>query len=427
MRKLLLICLLIVSAPALADLQVTINQSAQGALPIAVVPFQNKTRSKPPVNVAKVIHSDLAHSGRFAPLAVNNMLAQPHKASEIIYRNWRAVNVDDVVVGDVASTNAGGYKVTFQLMDVYRQSQLAGYTITTDQKGLRTAAHKVSNLIYEALVGKPGVFNTKIAYVKVTGKALDQTFRLMVADQDGHDPHTLVRQKAPLLSPAWSPNGKKIAYVSLANHHSAVYVQNVESGRAVKVASKSGLNSAPAWSPDGKKLALSLSIHGQPDIYILNLENGDLTQVTSSQAIDTEPAWAPDGKSLIFTSGRGGNPQIYRIAVSGGAARRITYNGKSNQNAVFSPNGHSIAMVHQESHGYRIAIMKLNSGNMKIVSKGPLDEHPSFAPNGDILIYNSHSGSKGGILREVAIGADVHLKLKEKNGVREPSWSPFLH
>lgn len=427
MRKVLLICLLLVATPAFADLQITINQGVQGALPIAIVPFQAEQGANPPVNVAKVVSHDLADSGRFKPLADKNMLAQPHTAADINYRNWQTVNVDDVVVGRVKQTAAGGYQVTFQLMDVYRQSQVTGYTITVGKNGLRAAAHRVSDLIYEALTGKPGAFSTKIAYIKVTGSLHHKMYRLMVADQDGHDPHTLVRQHAPLLSPTWSPDGKKIAYVSLADNRSAIYVQDVETGAVVKVASKPGLNSAPAWSPNGHKLALSLSMSGHPNIYILNLSNGDLTQVTNSSAIDTEPAWSPDGKSLIFTSDRGGSPQIYRIPVSGGAARRITFNGKSNQSAVFSPSGNSIAMVHQDDHGFRIATMNLNTGDMTIVSKGPLDESPSYAPNGDMLIYGTRNNAKGGALAEVAIGTNARVQLKEKTGVQEPSWSPFLH
>jgi TolB protein len=372
------------------------------------------------------VQKDLKRSGRFKPLPKKDMLAQPHRAKDVLFRNWRAVDADDLVVGTVEATG-NGYKVTFQLLDVYRGNQVASYTVTAGRGRLRAAAHHVSDLIYEALTGKPGIFSTQIAYITLQGSLHHRTYRLMMADQDGHNPRTLVRQNGPLLSPAWSPNGKLIAYVSLSSAHYAIYIQDIATGQVRKVASKPGINSAPAWSPHGKYLALTLSLRGNPDIYILNLSNGNLRRLTDSTAIDTEPNWAPDGKSLVFASDRGGNAQIYRIPVSGGHARRITYSGKSNQGPIFSPDGKSIAMVHQDDQGYRIAIMNLATGNLDVVSKVPLDESPSFAPNGDMLIYGTRLGAQGGALAEVAVGTDAHVRLIQPGDVQEPAWSPFLH
>lgn len=426
MRTLLFACLLVVAVPAFANLKITINRGVESALPIAVVPFKVEGGKDLPQKVSRIVSHDLEGSGMFKTLPVEDMLAQPHTTSNIDYRNWRAVDVGNVVVGHIKKTPAGGYQVYFQLADIYNQKQIAGYRITVNSTGLRTAAHRVSDLVYETLIGEPGAFSTKIAYISVSGSPPDRTFRLIVADQDGYDPTTLARQDAPLLSPAWSPDGSKIAYVSLADAQPSIFIQDTATGQARKVASKPGVNSAPAWSPDGKKLALTLSLDGNLDLYILNLSNGKLTQVTNSWAIDTEPNWSPDGESLVFTSDRGGSAQIYRVSTSGGKARRLTFRGKSNQGATFSPDGHDLALVHQDEHGYRIAIKDLDTGRLRIVSKGPLDEKPSFSPNGNMLIYGTRNSAKGGALAEVTLSNGASVRLSAKGDVREPVWSPFL-
>ncbi|MFQ5470416.1 MAG: Tol-Pal system beta propeller repeat protein TolB [Gammaproteobacteria bacterium] len=428
-RILLLICFVLFYQNAHALLEIEITQGSEGALPIAVVPFYwEGPASVAPVDIAQVISSDLYSSGRFKPLPQQDMLAQPHTGDQINFRNWRILGVENMVVGSVRSAGSG-YIVQFQLFDVFKGVQVkgAGATITVRKQSLlRKAAHQISDIIFEKLTGVPGAFATRIAYVTEVRKSKQsRIYTLIIADSDGYNPHTVLRSKMPLMSPAWSPDGRKLAYVSFELGVPQVYIHEVGPGKRELVSSFKGINGAPAWSPNGKKLALALSKDGSPDIYVLELASRRLTRLTRSYAIDTEPVWSPDGNTIVFTSDRGGKPQLYRADMSSRRVERVTYEGSYNARAAFSPDGKFLAMVHRDRGNYRIAVMELESGTLRVLTDGRLDESPSFAPNGSMVTYATEYRFKG-VLSAVSVDGSVKLRLKSPEGdAREPAWSPY--
>ncbi|MCU7853018.1 MAG: Tol-Pal system beta propeller repeat protein TolB [Candidatus Thiodiazotropha sp. (ex Monitilora ramsayi)] len=411
---------------ALADLTIEITEGVEGALPIAVVPFSWQGPGQPPVDVSDVINADLQRSGRFKTIPQVDMLARPTAAEEIEFKDWRALDVENLVVGQVRPQGTGGYEIRFQLFDVYKGEQLTGYTIPTTAPNLRATAHRIADLIYEKLLGIPGAFATRVAYITSVRQGDGQErIDLNIADADGYNPETIVSSTEPLMSPAWSPDGRKLAYVSFEEGRSAIYVQEVYTGKRQKVTAYKGINGAPAWSPDGRKLAMALSKDGNPDIFVYDLATRKLKSVARHYAIDTEPAWSPDGRSLVFTSDRGGKPQIYRVPSYGGQAKRVTFQNSYNARASFSPDGKLLALVTLEDGSYRIAVQDLDSGIMQVLSQGSLDESPSFAPNGSMIIYASKAGYRG-VLAAVSVDGRVRQRLALQEGdVREPVWSPF--
>jgi TolB protein len=411
---------------ALADLTIEITEGVEGALPIAVVPFGWQGPASPPVDVAAVINADLQRSGRFKTIPQVDMLARPTSAEEIEFKDWRALDTENLVIGQVRPMGTGGYEIRFLLFDVYKGEQLTGYTIPTTAPNLRATAHRIADLIYEKLLGVPGAFATRVAYITSVNQADgSQRIDLNIADADGYNPETIVSSSEPLMSPAWSPDGRKLAYVSFEGGRSAIYVQEVYTGKRQKVTSFKGINGAPAWSPDGRKLAMALSKDGNPDIFVYDLASRKLQAVVRHYAIDTEPSWSPDGRDIVFTSDRGGKPQIYRVSAYGGRAERVTFQNSYNARASYSPDGKLLALVTREDGNYRIAVQDLDSGVMQVLSQGSLDESPSFAPNGSMIIYASKTGRRG-VLAAVSVDGRVRQRLALQEGnVREPVWSPF--
>ncbi|MEO5572870.1 MAG: Tol-Pal system beta propeller repeat protein TolB [Gammaproteobacteria bacterium] len=423
-----LICTLSLVLPmgsAMAALTINITEGVEGALPIAIVPFGSQAAA-PPEDIAAIVASDLRRSGRFAPLPERDLLAHPHAAAEVNFGDWRALGTDNLVVGNVFPVGPGQYDVRFELFDVLRGAQLTGYRFTGGAGELRTIAHQISDIIYEILTGQPGAFNTRIAYVTATqARRGAQTYVLQVADSDGYNSQTILTSKQPILSPAWSPDGSRLAYLSFENRRQQIYVQDVISGRRDLVASYPGLNGAPAWAPDGRRLAMTLSKDGNPEIYVLNLASKALTRLTTNAAIDTEPTWSPDGNTLVFTSDRGGRPQLYRMSSSGGAAQRVTFEGDYNARGVFSPNGQMLAMIQGDGGAYRIAVQDLQNGEVRVLTDRSLDESPSFAPNGSMILYATTAGAQGE-LAAISVDGRVRQSLALKEGdVREAVWSPF--
>jgi TolB protein len=416
--KRLWLCLLFLAASVCrAELVIDITESSENGIPMAVVPFSSPGT---PVDVSSVINADLARSGYFKMLGEQNMRSRPNAASAVNFPEWQSLNQNYLVVGQV-SGGAGGYNIQFQLLDVQKSGQLLGYQMTSSPNDLRRTAHQIADMIFEKITGKRGVFSGRIAYVTNNGAGQHS---LQVADADGFNPQTIASSTEPLMSPSWSPDKTKMAYVSFEKKNAAVYVQTLATGQRARVAEFPGINGAPTWSPDGSKLALTLSKDGSPDIYVLNLVTRGLTKITKSYSIDTEPVWSPDGNSIVFTSDRGGRPQLYSVPASGGSEKRITFSGDYNAKASFSPDGKSIAMVHGNGGDYRIGVMDVGSRSINVVTTGPADESPSFAPNGVMILYAAKKGGSA-FLSAVSLDGKMQQKLAFNNGqVREPAWAP---
>ena len=414
-------------ADARAELRIEISQGVDKTVPIAVVPFGWDGAGATPFDVAGLVGADLARSGRFSPLDPGDMLQRPTMGRDVDFDDWRILGIEVVIVGQLVETAPDSFTIQFQMFDVFRGEQMLGYRQPARRDQLRGATHLVADMIYEELTGVAGIFSTRIAYVTVIGReAGTQKYRLIVSDADGENARILVESGEPIMSPAWSPDGRKLAYVSFEKQQSEIYVQTLRSGARQRVSSRAGVNGAPAWSPDGRSLALTLSKQdGNLDIYTLKLDTQVLTRLTQRPSIDTEPSWSADGRFLYFTSDRAGGPQVYRVAATGGRAERLSFEGAYNARPRLSPDGKQLAVVHNDRGNYRIALVGVDRGFTQVLSKGHLDESPSFAPNGETLIYATRDGQRG-VLATVTIDGRIHQRISSLEGdVREPAWSPF--
>jgi len=416
---------------AQAQLKIVITSGVTDPIPIAVVPFGNADpgSSGTGPSIAGVVESDLASSGRFRAMPHNGMRATPTKATDVVLPDWRASGNDYVVVGNVSPLGEGQLAVDFQLLNVLNGEQLANQRFTGPPSAMRDAAHRVSNVIYQKILGIRGAFDTRIAYVAVQGNPPDRHFQLVVADADGANQHVVLDSRQPVMSPSWSSDGNWLAYSSFENRHQSIYLQQVRTGERRLVSARAGANTAPSFSPDGRRLALTLGgSDGNLDIFVLDLATQQLTRLTDDPAIDTEPVWAPDGRSLFFTSDRGGGPQIYQIGLEPGARpKRITFEGTYNADPRVSPNGGQLAMMTLDNGSYHIAVQDLASGTVRVLSHGRLDKSPSFAPNGDMLIYAATENGRG-VLQRVSVDGVTSQRLEAQQGdVRDPVWGPFPH
>lgn len=408
---------------ARAELVIEITKGVEGAIPIAIVPFGTQTAL--PEDIPAIVSADLARSGRFDPLRSQSYLDRPTTYTEINFANWRALTVDYIVVGQVEPA-VGGYRVQFELAEVFQGNQLLGLSFEVGEGDLRRAAHRISDLVYEKITGERGAFSTRIAYVLAERQLGGESYSLIVADADGHDPQVVLRSSQPVMSPAWSPDGSRLAYVSFEGRKAQIVVQDLYSGNRQIVTDYPGINGAPAWSPDGRYLALTLSKDGNPEVYLYSLDRRSLARLTNTQAIDTEPAWAPDGSYIVFTSDRGGGPQLYRVDISGERPQRITFEGDYNADPALSPDGRHLAMVYRRQGRFHIAVMDQQTRQLRVLTDGGLDESPSFAPNGRMIIYATIQGGRG-VLAAVSVDGRVQQSLVSQSGdVREPAWSPYL-
>ncbi len=424
---LLAVTALFVGPAAAQSLNVDIVGGLKTATPIAVVPFAQAGGEPLATDVADVMRNDFNRSGKFRSLAKSEIVETPSKGADINFATWRLLKQDYMVVGRVIDAGGGTLRVEYELWDVNKQQSLLAQAFTAPVGDLRGVAHQIADQIYEKITGVRGAFWTRIAYITAVGLGNNTTYALIVADSDGYNPQVVARSRESLLSPAWSPDGRKIAYVSFESGNSAIYVQDITTGSRQLVSAKSkGINGAPAWSPDGSKLALALSFVGNPEIYVLDLGSRQETRLTNNLAIDTEPRWTPDGQSIIFTSDRSGRPQLYQMPASGGGADRITFQGQFNANASISYDGKQIAMVQGNGNVYRIAIMDRSlGGQVRFISPGPIDETPSFAPNASMLLYAATEGRRG-VLYAVSADGLVRQRLVLSDGdVREPAWGPY--
>ena len=412
---------------AFGDITVEITKGGVARTPVAVVPFGWTGQSaEMPLDIAEVIAADLQRSGRFAPIPEENMLQKPTTGAELDFDDWSFVKAEAVVVGRVVQTGENAYDVSFQLFDVFRREQLGGYRIPASRGTMRIVAHRAADMIYEKLTGIKGVFATKVAFVTAERNAQGQTYRLVVADQDGFNETVVMQSKDPIMSPAWSPDSRRLAYVSFENDRSSVWVQTLRTGNRIQVSNKPGINGAPSFSPDGRQLVMTLGgIDGNLDIHVLDLSTRQTRRLTTHRAIDTEGSWSADGRYIYFTSDRSGGPQVYRVPAAGGTPERVTFEGGYNARPRLSPDGKRLAMVHLDRGNYRIAVMDIKSKEVLVVSAGQQDESPSFAPNSDTLIYATRQ-ARNGVLETVTADGLIRQRVSSGQGdVREPVWSPF--
>jgi TolB protein len=414
--------------PSWGEFVVEVTRGQDDAIPIAIVPFTAPDAAADSFDVARLVSDDLARSGRFKSMDRKDMIEEPHMGANISFDDWRRLGNDYILVGQVQPQGPDRYNISFELYNVLNRQRLLGYQISANRAGLRLASHQVADMVFEKILGIRGAFATRIAYVSVQGSVPNRSYRLIVSDADGENPHTVMQSNEPLMSPAWSPDGQNLAYVSFEARLPSVYVQYLKTGERRRVSAKAGVNQAPAWSPDGKKLALTLSTRdGNLDIYVLDLTTQALTRITDDPSIDTEPQWSKDGQSLYFTSDRAGGPQIYRVGIQpGDHPRRLTFQGNYNARPRLSPDESQLAFVTQEDGAYRIAVMDLRGrGEVQVLTKGRFDVSPSYAPNGAEIIYASRDRGRG-VLALVTADGRVQERLVSSEGeVQEPAWSPF--
>lgn len=414
---------------ARAEIVIEITRGIDNPIPVAVVPFGIVGATFVPEDVAQIVGADLARSGQFRALARSDMLSRPTRESDVFYRDWQGS--DYLVIGSVAKTGADTWEVGFQLHDVKRGQRLVAQPVSARTSELRDAAHYIADIVYERITGVKGAFSTKLLYVTVdryaSGGKVKARFGLQYADADGARTVTVLDSVEPIMSPTWSPDGKKFAYVSFEGGRPAVYIQERLTGKREKLPSFVGINGAPAWSPDGRYLAMTLSRDGNPELYLYDFISGELRRITNHPAIDTEPSWAPDSQSLVFTSSRSGGPQIYRLTLATGEVQRLTYEGNYNARARVTPGGKGLVLVHRDDQDrFRIAVMNLERGTLQVLTDTTQDESPSIAPNGVMVVYaTQHQGRA--VLAATSVDGRIRLHLPAKGEeVREPAWSPLL-
>ncbi len=426
LARILLFATLMVSAvSARAQLVIEITQGMDDPTTIAVVPFATEGTGISPADVAEIVADDLRRSGQFAPVRRDNMLSYPSTSGEIYFRDWRAIDTEYVLIGRV--TPGERLRVDYELFDVNRERSVLSGSQTDAPGEARMLAHRVSDAVYEHITGIPGAFATRLLYVSVERNLQGKDYyRLTLSDADGARPIVLLESREPIMAPSWAPDGREIAYVSFETGRPAIFRQELRSGAREQLTSFRGLNSSPAWSPDGNTLAMVLSKDGSPDIYLMDMASRRLSRITRHYAIDTEPTWMPDGKSILFTSDRGGRPQIYRYHLQTGITDRVTFEGNYNARARIAQDGRNVVLVHQRDGQYHIAIHDLVTDRLQVLTSTDLDESPSIAPNGSMVLYATKSGDRG-ILSAVSVDGGVKFNLPARSGdVREPAWSPYL-
>lgn len=412
---------LFLAGSAHAQLTIEITGGGANQIPIAVLPFVGEAAL--PQSASEIVEQDLGRSGRFRTLFVGGVDPLPAEPAQVNYADWKSRLADAIVIGKTQRLPDGRFEIRFRLLDVQKQVQLAGFAFTFTAAQIRLTAHRIADIVYEKLTGERGVFSTRIAYVVKQGTR----FELRVADADGQGAQPILISPEPIVSPAWSPDGTRMAYVSFQHKKAVVYVQSLLASRQpAPVANYKGSNSAPAWSPDGKQLAVVLSKDGTSQIYLMNADGSNLRRLTFSDAIDTEPFFTPDGQSIYFTSDRGGSPQIYRMPASGGDPVRITFEGDYNVSPRISPDGKTLAYISRINGIFRLVVMDIESKQTQVLTDGPRDESPSFAPNGRMILYATDVGTRG-VLAAVSSDGLVKQRLSvQAADVREPSWGPFV-
>ncbi|MBX9812957.1 MAG: Tol-Pal system beta propeller repeat protein TolB [Burkholderiales bacterium] len=422
LAALIAVMLLFALPSAHAALTIEIVGAGANQIPIAIAPFRAEDGLAQ--KLTPVIAADLARSGLFKMVDAGGMVPVPHEPEQVDFPQWRARGAEAVVIGNITPLSDGRYDIRFRLMDVVKQTQLAGFVYFASAAQLRLTAHKIADVIYEKMTGDAGVFATRITYVVKKGAR----YELQVADADGFGAQTVLASNEPIISPAWAPDGTRLAYVSFERKKPVVYVQSLTTGSRQVVANFWGSNSAPAWSPDGTRLAVTLTKDGGSQLYLVNADgSGTPTRLTHSSAIDTEANFSPDGQWILFTSDRGGSPQIYRIPAAGGQAQRLTFEGGYNVSPRHSPDGKSFTFIQRNGSRFNVAVQDFASRQVQVLTDGGIDESPSFAPNGKMILYATVVRERG-ILAAVSSDGRVKQRFTEDAGdVREPSWGPLVN
>ena len=416
-----LLLLALVWSTAQAQLSIEITGGGANQIPIGVLHFAGEQVLSQ--NISDIVEADLQRSGRFRTLFAANVEPPPTEMAQVNFDDWKSRGADALVIGSVVRLADGRFEARFRLLDVPRQVQLAGVAYTLTAQQVRATAHRIADVVYEKLTGDRGVFSTRIAYVVKRGNR----YELQIADADGYGAQTALASLEPIISPAWSPDGTRLAYVSFENKKPVVYVHSLVSGKRHVVANFKGSNSAPAWSVDGKQLAVVLSKEGGSQIYLIGTDGSNPRRITDLGSINTEPFFAPDGQTIYFTSDRGGSPQIYRMNLSGGGVTRVTFDGDYNVSPRISSDGKTMAYIARDGGRFQLKVLDLASGQIQGLTGGEHDESPSFAPNGKMILYATQSDGRGS-LAAVSIDGRVKQRLSVQAGdVREPAWGPFLN
>lgn len=408
---------LMLATLAHAQLRVEIAGVGANQIPIAIAGFADEATA--PQQLTAIIKADLARSGYFKIIDTGNVMSE---TTPINFGEWKEQGADALVVGSIHRLADGRYDVRYRLLDIIKSANLSGFGQVAGPDRLRVAAHKIADDIYEKLIGVRGAFATRIAYVTKSGNG----YRLEVADSDGEGTQVALRSNEPIISPTWSPDGTKVAYVSFENKKPVVYVQDLTNRRRTVVANYRGSNSAPSWSPDGSRLAVALSRNGYTQVYVVNADGNGLRQLTNTNGIETEPQFAPDGQTIYFTSDRSGGPQIYRMSVNGGDAQRVTFNGSYNISPRISPDGKTLAYISRREGRFQLYALDLASGQELRLSDTAKDESPSFSPNGKYIMYATESGRRGALAVVSVDGRVKHRLTTQAGDIREPTWGPFM-
>jgi len=435
MKNRLIAALFLCFSPlALAELNIVVTQGVDNPVRIAVVPFAWEGSGLLSEDIAEVVGNDLRQVGAFEPLSRSNMLSLPKQESEVFFNDWRLLNQDYLLVGRISrAASSQLVQVQYEFFDVNRELKLSGELLAGSVTQLRDIAHEISNVVYEQVSGIRGAFTTEILYIVAETLAPgEMLFRLEKSDYDGQRAQVLLETTQPIMSPSWSPDGTQVAYVSFETTLPRIYIQTLATGERRQITNYPNINSSPVWSPDGSKLAMVLSKDGSPDIYVQDLRTNELTRVTDHPAVETEPSWTPDGRSLIFMSDRTGQPQIYQIELGADSwdVERLTYDCFYCAKGKLLPDGQNLVHVRRQtrqSTSYSIAILNIETLRVITLTDTSLDESPSLAPNGSMIIYATKFNGRG-VLDAVSIDGQVKFRLPSSRGdVREPAWSPFFN
>lgn len=419
---------LLMPLSAQAEFRFVITKGYSSPTTVAIAPFCWNGSEVLPEDVASVVMSDMSRTGQFATLETDNMLSQPCSHDQVYFRDWKLLKQDYLVIGQIDADEAKGkYTITYRLYDVFKEQNIHAARVTGKKNQLRDLAHRISDGVYQKITGIKGVFSTRIAYVTLDRKTSGNQYRLEISDADGHRAKTIYTSSQSIISLAWAQDGKKIAFTSFDEKgRTKIKVADLASGKIETMPAYRGINSGAAFSPDGSELAFVNSQSGNADIYMMNLVTKDVRKITKHWAIDTEPSWSPDGKKLLFTSERGGKPQIYQLTLDTGRVERLTFEGSYNARAHYSADGKHVVMVHLKSGVYHIAALDMETRRLRVLTETNLDESPSVAPNGTMLVYATQSKGKG-VLAWATVDGEVASIMPSAHGhVREPAWSPYL-